>query len=151
MNSAKDNGLIWKAILCLIFLVFMIGMAISMTLAGRKGSKVVDRDYYSKGLHYNENSLRGDQNKAKWNIHSTLDDEQLRFNLTDASKMPLAGAAVTLTLIESDAAERTLKLTETSAGNYSVPFSTGTRSELRGLLRIAHSRGVMETWVVVLR
>jgi nitrogen fixation protein FixH len=148
MNDKKDKGIIWKAAISLIFMVFFAGMAISMTMASRKGSRVVDRDYYTKGLHYNETSRPG---ALKWNIRSSLADGEIRFQLADASEKPLAGAAVTLTVAADKAPSQTLKLAETAAGTYSAACPADSGSELRGLLRIAHPDGVMETRVVIFR
>ena len=151
MSDAKEKGIVWKAAIGVIFLVFFTGMAISMTMAARKGSKVVDRDYYSKGLHYNETSRTGSQNTAKWSISSRLTDGELRFHLTDATEKPLAGAALTLTMMADGVARQTIKLSETAPGIYSAPCPSGSGSELRGFLRIIQGSDVMETRVVIFR
>ena len=152
MKQTKDKGIIWKAALCLLFAVFLVGMVLSMTIASRKGSKVVDREYYSHGLHYNETSKNSGQETAGWSISSAIVDGQVLFRLFDASGKPLAGASATfLATPDGNNTAQKLTLNETAPGVYSATYPSGTLNELRGILRVARGSAVMQNKVVIFK
>ena len=44
----------WKIAIAALIGIFLIAMVASLVVAGRRVSRVVDRDYYQHGLHYGE-------------------------------------------------------------------------------------------------
>jgi len=53
-ENPQGTGKPWKILLASLVGVFLVAMAASMVIAGRKVSRVVDPDYYYNGLHYGE-------------------------------------------------------------------------------------------------
>ncbi len=53
-EKRPDDGKSWKIGLALMVGIFLVAMAMSLLLASRRVSRVVDRDYYQHGLHYGE-------------------------------------------------------------------------------------------------
>jgi hypothetical protein len=48
------SGTFWKITLAALVCVFLIAMTVSMIIAGRRVSRVVDPNYYNNGLHYGD-------------------------------------------------------------------------------------------------
>ncbi len=60
-DTRHDAGKAWKIALAALIGLFLVAMAVSMVMAGRRVSKVVDADYYQHGLHYGEKPLTAGQ------------------------------------------------------------------------------------------
>ena len=56
-DKRQDNGKSWKIALAALVGLFLVAMAVSLALAARRVSKVVDADYYQHGLHYGVKQL----------------------------------------------------------------------------------------------
>ncbi|CAH2031749.1 FixH family protein [Trichlorobacter ammonificans] len=52
--TKRSGGTPWKIILAALVVVFIGAQIVTLIIAARKVSPVVDPDYYRKGLHYGE-------------------------------------------------------------------------------------------------
>jgi len=53
-GEGPGTGRSWKVAIAALIGIFLIAMIASLVVAGRRVSRVVDRDYYQHGLHYGE-------------------------------------------------------------------------------------------------
>lgn len=95
--------------------------------AATRVSEISDRDYYSKGLKYNNTLLeKRAAGVLGWQLHSTLEDDDLVQYLKDRDGEPVSGARGTLSLQYQDNL-LVLPLQETAPGIYRarLPQLTG--------------------------
>jgi hypothetical protein len=53
-EKPPESGKSWKVAIAALIGIFLIGMTVSLVVASRRVSRVVDRDYYQHGLHYGD-------------------------------------------------------------------------------------------------
>ena len=113
--------------------------------AATRVSDVSDRDYYSKGLKYN-NTLIEKQAASSlgWQLHSELMDGRLIQYLTNGEGLPVTGATGLLKLQDRDV-RLIVPLEETQPGIYhaELPHLSGTQTvraefELNGARILRH-------------
>lgn len=91
-------------------------------------SEVSDRDYYSKGLKYNNTLLeKRAASVMGWQLHSALQEGAFTQLLTDSNGDPVSGATGTLFLHQHQDSVLVISLTETAPGTYTanLPQITG--------------------------
>ncbi len=59
MKDKKPTGRSWKITLAVLIGAFIVSTALSMIVAARRVSRVVDPDYYRHGLRYGATHGRG--------------------------------------------------------------------------------------------
>lgn len=100
------------------FLVFSSWAAYQ---AATRVSEVSDRDYYSKGLKYNNTLL---EKRAAyvmgWQLHSAFQQGILTQLLTDSNGEPVTGAVGTLFFQQHQDSILVVPMTETTPGTYSA-------------------------------
>ncbi|MFO7577449.1 MAG: FixH family protein [Pelovirga sp.] len=106
-------------VLLLSFLVFSGWAAYQ---AATRVSEVSDRDYYSKGLRYNNTLLeKRAASVMGWQLRSELHQGTLTQFLVDTDGKPVSGAKGTLFFASTrDSSLLTIPLTETAPGIYSA-------------------------------
>ena len=93
--------------------------------ANNLGSRVVDADYYSKGLKYTSSQVeKRAAESIGWQLATRLDGHALEFRLTDRAGAGVAGASGTLYLAIPGRAENVyLPVQEIGGGDYRVTLA----------------------------
>ena len=126
-----SSGKIWLYGLLLLVVVFLGGMVISFIKAGREGSKVVDRDYYTHGLHYVPGDAGGEAARLGWRAEPSYRNGRLELRITDRNGTPVVGGTLTVTIEGSGAPVGTLTCGIEAPGVYCVPFVPATGAVLK--------------------
>lgn len=103
------------------------------------GSKVIDADYYSKGLKYNSSQLeKRAAESIGWQLETRLNGRDLEFHLTDRAGAGISRAAGTLYLAIPGSAENIyLPVQEISAGAYRVRLADNLKGAIQARLELA--------------
>ncbi|MBI2353693.1 MAG: FixH family protein [Deltaproteobacteria bacterium] len=148
-NRQRDTGRFWKRAIAGLFVLFCAAMVMSFGIAARKVSRVVDKDYYSHGLHYGESRNRADEAAAGWSMTATLAGGRLQLRVRDASGAPLGGGMVLFDMEPNGSGKKaTLILVETAPGTYLAPQPAGAWSELRGTMRVTRGAAAIHEKMV---
>ncbi|MDT8420585.1 MAG: FixH family protein [Desulfuromonadales bacterium] len=131
MASSQRN--FYKPFILLLLCSFLLFSGWSAWRAVNRGSQVTDRDYYSKGLKYNSTLVEKRAAEVLgWQLKTGISDNQLIFQLTDGSSLPVKAAVATLYLYLPETPEETpYQLSESQPGTYQVDLPV----DLRGTLR----------------
>jgi len=110
---------------------FCILMIWSIFLASQRTSAVIDRDYYSHGLRYNETLLERQVAAALgWTTSTRLSGRVMTVQLRDRDHEPVVRAHGTLNLLESyDQQVRHLVLEEIEPGTFQAEFPENLHGE----------------------
>ncbi|NTV13577.1 MAG: hypothetical protein HGA96_06565 [Desulfobulbaceae bacterium] len=100
------------------------------------GSKVIDADYYSKGLKYNTSQVeKRAAETIGWNLETRLNGRNLEFHLTDRAGGGISRAAGTLYLAIPGSAENIyLPVQELAAGSYRVRLADNLKGTIQARL-----------------
>ena len=140
MPSPKHGINRWQLALALLFGVFLIGMATSMTLAARRASRVVDVDYYEHGLHYGQTGSGAKNAGLGWNMAAIFAGGELQVRVTDVSGKPVSGGKLRFEPeLRGTARVATIELAESAPGLFRSQRPVLPHGELHGTLRF--SRG----------
>jgi nitrogen fixation protein FixH len=111
---------------------FVVLSAWSFYRAAGGASAVVDPDYYSHGLRYNQTLL--EQRAAEslgWQVTVSHQEDCLHATLSDGNRQPVDGARGALTLFRVDSPRpQQLSLLEYAPGRYRVALPDGLAGEL---------------------
>ena len=123
---------------CLILIGsgFLLLMVWSIFLAGQRSSAVIDRDYYSHGLRYNETLLERQAAVALgWQLSTELQGRALIVHLGDKLGQPVTSAQGLIHLSQaSNPSGVTLTLQEIGPGIYQAQLAAEMRGELHARL-----------------
>jgi len=125
----------WQIGLALLLGVFLIGMAASLLMAARRMSRVVDTDYYSNGLHYDQ--TRGGSKNAglTWSMSASLAGEELLVRVKDRTGSPVAGGRLSFESARGNSGElAVLTLSESAPGLFRALRPIAQTGELHGTL-----------------
>jgi nitrogen fixation protein FixH len=121
----------WRLLILLLVGGFLVFSAWTFYRAGRESSAVVDSDYYSHGLRFDQTLL--EQNAAAalgWQLHAELAGRQLRLALADQQLRPVTAAHGTLTVRNGlRGAAWHLALSEERDGSYRCQLPDALRGE----------------------
>lgn len=133
-----NSGAGWKFGLALLFGVFLASTVASLVLASRRASPVVDTEYYSHGLHYDQ-TLQGSKNPGlSWTISASLSGQELQVQVKDATGAPVAGGLLLFVPQRNSAGSaRALRLAESSPGSFRAPRPLSKKGELQGTLHFS--------------
>jgi nitrogen fixation protein FixH len=138
-TGMRDTAHGWKWAILGTVLLFVAALVVTMTLAVRTGTRVVDADYYDHGLHYD--AVQGTDRSggaARMQADASFTDGRLRMRLTDAAGAPVRGATVTFFPVAAAADVKPFALQEAEPGTYAssrLPGNgavTGTITAVRG-------------------
>lgn len=132
-------------LLVLIGSGFLLLMAWSIFLAGQRSSAVIDRDYYSHGLRYNETLLEQRAATALgWQVTTELMGRSLRFHLRDRQGRPVSEAQGVLYLsLPSNPSGLALLLHETTPGTYQVELAGSITGQISARLEFKRDRALL--------
>jgi hypothetical protein len=159
MRTGSIDG--WKLTLALLVSAFLCAMAVTFYLAAHRGSRVVDRDYYSHGLHYGRTASGARNPGIGWNISASLSGPQLKVRINDASGSPVCGGTLRFNadaetsgnrgdtategdrhLVTKEPVPFCFALAESAPGVYTVPRPVSPQGELRGTLCFTRGEAV---------
>lgn len=130
-----DASLRWRILLALLVGTFLAGMILSLVLAAQRVTKVVDRDYYRKGLNYGR-TVSGSVNPGLgWSISASLAGNDLQVKVLDQSGAPVPGGRLRFEPEQSGQhPPAPLQLAEVSPGTFLAPRPQSHSGELHGIL-----------------
>ena len=152
MNKQRnDAGKFWIRIITVVVVLFITATVTSIVIAKKRGSRVVDTEYYSHGLHYAERHDTSGNTGNKWTMTPTADGTFIQTTVRDEHGAPLCGGEATCTLDQNSTVPSgtMLHLTESSPGVYRVSRPTTVQGEMRGTIRVAKGNGVISGRVVI--
>lgn len=134
MKSGETHRSPW--IISLMIGSFIVFLAWSAFQASHRGSDIIDRDYYSKGLRYQATQLEKQAASVLgWTATFTLDQHTLAVLLVDQQQQPISGGEATLFLYRAKAeAPLAIPLTEIRPGVYQLSLPSQLSGELRARL-----------------
>ncbi len=137
MTETKKTN-IYPTFILLLLGSFLIFLAWSGLQAGGAGSKVTDRDYYSKGLKYNTTMVEKRAAEVLgWNLETRLTEHLLEFHLTDQEGNGVDRAMGTIYLAIPETAENIqLPLEEIASGHYQVDFGNNINGTIQARLEL---------------
>lgn len=98
-NNVSASGHSWQVLIVALVVVFIIGMTATFVTLARKGSPVVDVDYYARGMRYGSDrnrEIRGE--KQGWRMETVMAEGALEVRVRDGRGVPVHGGRLTLTL-----------------------------------------------------
>jgi hypothetical protein len=121
--NVPASGHSWQMLIVALVVVFIIGMAATFVTLARKGSPVVDADYYARGMRYGSDrnrEIRGE--KQGWRMETVMAGEALEVRVHDGRGVPVHGGRLTLTLADRP-----------YSGEEKGPYAWANRAPLAGL------------------
>ena len=117
------------------FIIFLVWSAFQ---AAGLGSKVTDREYYSKGLKYNTTMVEKRAAEVLgWKLETRLVDNVIEFHLRDQEGKAVVRATGALYLAIPDTAENIrLPLKEMDSGFYMVSFTDTIKGAIQARLEL---------------
>ncbi|RNC66663.1 MAG: hypothetical protein ED859_16150 [Desulfuromonadales bacterium] len=116
---------LWQTLIAALVILFTGALVISMVMAGRAGSRVVDAHYYEHGLAYSRDSagLRNGEDNG-WRLETLKDGESLVIMVRGADGGPVTGGAMRIESAHGRRGEtvRLLPLLEREPGVFAAPL-----------------------------
>lgn len=111
---------------------FLLFSTWSAFQASTPGTEVTDRDYYSKGLKYNNTLVeKRAASVLGWKVATTLAEKQLQISLMDGNSAPVSGARGLLTFYtQAESNQLALPLVENSPGSYHIQLPATLTGEI---------------------
>lgn len=142
MNTLRNR--IAPLLICLLIAVFLLFLIWSWQRAVTLGTRVSDREYYSKGLKYNHTLIEKRAAKTLgWNVSADLQSRLLRLELRDGNNRPVAGAKGLLRLSRHAERAENFKLNEISPGSYQLQLPSSLSGELRAQVEFEHDGALL--------
>ncbi|PNU20851.1 hypothetical protein C2E25_05560 [Geothermobacter hydrogeniphilus] len=142
MNTLRNR--IAPLLICLLIAVFVLFLIWSWQRAATLGTRVSDRDYYSKGLKYNHTLIEKRAAKTLgWTVSADLQSRLLRLELRDGNNRSVAGAKGLLRLSRHTEQAENFNLDEISPGNYQLQLPAGLAGELRAQIEFEHDGALL--------
>lgn len=95
------SGYFWQTLIVALVVVFIVGLAATFVTVTRKGSPVVDVDYYARGLHYGSDRGRERSGEQQgWRLETSMGKGVLEVRVRDGQGAPVGGGLLILTLAE---------------------------------------------------
>jgi len=109
--------------------------------ASTHSSRIIDPDYYAKGLKYNSTLVEKRAAKTLgWQLKSELHSRQFQVHLTDGQGTPVSGANGTLVIYQpQNGNSMALPLTETDPGIYQANLPADLNGEIAAYLNFEHA------------
>ncbi len=149
--NRPDTGKSWKIMLAALVGLFLVAMVVSLVLAGRRVSRVVDTDYYRNGLHYGQTLNRPGKAAAGWTMAAVLAGDQLQVHVLDKSGVPVTGGRLRFAPEQGTARQQSpdLIFAESGPGMYQALSPVGKRSEIRGAMHFSRGADVISEKMVL--
>ena len=149
MKSTARSGTIWLYGLLLLVALFLVAMAWTIITAGRRVSRVVDRDYYSRGLHYVPGDAGGAAARLGWKAEPLYRNGRLELRITDRNGAPVTGGTLSVT-VEEGGAPKSLTCGIGGPGLYCVPFVPASGSTFKAVWLFRRGADTMSGRMTVL-
>jgi nitrogen fixation protein FixH len=158
MSDKKTHGNYWKSTIFGLVALFIVSMIVSLSLAARRVSRVVDRDYYVHGLDYQrEGEQLTNGVRMGWRLETAYNDGIVRVKATDGAGRPVSGGRVTLRnsssagMVKGDRTFAVPRFTEESPGVYSARLGSVQDGDLQGQIIVNKDNAAIASRLVILR
>lgn len=142
MTKPRKN--IAPLLICLMIGLFVLFLLWSWNRAATLGTRVSDRDYYSKGLKYNDTLVEKRAAKTLgWTLSAALDGRLLQLKLHDSEQQPVTGAKGLLRLSRRSENPEVFELKEMAPGLYQLQLSPLLSGELRAEVEFEHDAALL--------
>lgn len=151
MQAKINNGKSWKVILVTIVGLFLVGTTASLIIAGKKVSRVVDKDYYSHGLHYGEDLKKSQIDAMDWHMTSTVSGNMIAVSVQDSAGRPVSGGNLTLMpgIVSDSGIKGSIVFGESKPGTYQA-FKPDSNGQVRGILNFNRGNAAITGNVVII-
>ncbi|HBA89207.1 MAG TPA: nitrogen fixation protein FixH [Geobacter sp.] len=134
-SSTKSTGRSYKIALSLMFGIFLLGMAATLLLSTRRGSRVVDAEYYNNGLHYGQTGSGARNPGLGWSLSASIQGSDLLVKVNDEQGAPVAGGKLFFQPGRSATVRNeAVTLSESSPGIFRAPRPAAAEGDLQGTL-----------------
>ncbi|MFZ3208013.1 MAG: FixH family protein [Geobacteraceae bacterium] len=154
---------VWQVLIVALVVVFIIGMAATFVTLARKGSPVVDVDYYAHGMRYGSDrnrEIRGE--KQGWRMETVMREGTLEVRVRDGRGVPVHGGRLTLILADKPysgkekgpyawANRGPLPGFEQRPGSYTIALPQQRAEDRHGKLTFTGSDAMLTQRVVIFR
>jgi nitrogen fixation protein FixH len=158
MADHTKQGNYWKYAVIGLVTLFVAAMIVTLALASRRVSRVVDRDYYVHGLDYQrEGEQLANGVRLGWRLETAYDDGIVRLKATDGAGLPVSGGRVALRNVDRSGTPKggsgsvTPGFTEESPGVYSARIVSAHPGDLRGQVMVSRGNAAVAARLVLLR
>ena len=138
----------WPAFIVDLMLAFAAITCWSLERAISGVSPVIDANYYSHGLRYNNTNLELQTARARgWSINPQLDGRRLTINVQDAHQQGIKGCLGLITVLTKSAdqeAMSSLTMTDKGDGNYTVEIPNGLPSPVAASLTLNKDQATVQ-------
>jgi nitrogen fixation protein FixH len=140
-----NNSRYFPWLLVVIGSGFLALTAWSIFLAAQRSSAVIDRDYYSHGLRYNETLLeRQAAATLGWTVSTERQGQTLLFRLSDKQGRPVSTAKGTVYLyLPAQASNASLPLREIAPGTYQLHLTGEMTGEISARLEFVRDGALL--------
>lgn len=144
-----DSGRRWQGALALLLILFLVATATSMILAGKRVSRVVDRDYYDHGLHYGEEVPSSKGDATGWTMTTSFSKGELAVEVRDRDRRAVPGGSLTFQPLQVGGTPAPkLLLAEVAPGRY-LCAGAGKGAGGKGVLRFTKGGASIQNNVVL--
>ena len=158
MADHAKQGNYWKYAVIGLVALFVAAMIVTLALASRRVSRVVDRDYYVHGLDYQrEGEQLANGVRLGWRLETAYDDGIVTLRATDGAGRPVSGGRVTLRNVvggdtpQGGSSSAMPGFTEESPGVYSARIGSAHPGDLRGQVMVSRGNAAVAARLVLLR
>lgn len=157
-DHTASHGTCWKYAVIGLVALFAAAMIVSLSLASRRVSRVVDRDYYVHGLDYQrEGEQLANGVRLGWRLETAYADGIVTLRATDGAGRPVSGGRVVLRNVErgrtpqGESGFATPGFTEESPGVYRARFVFAHAGDLRGQVMVSRGNAAVASRLVLLQ
>lgn len=147
MTEKKTSATIYKGALVLLFCAFLAGMAVTFTLSAKRGSRVVDANYYQNGLNYDRTESGAKNPGLSWKLSASMADGEVVVMVHDETGTPVSGGKLSFQP-SRPGNEHTLHLSESSPGVFRSTRPAAPKGEVHGMLRFTRGEASASQRVV---
>lgn len=158
MADHTKQGNYWKYAVIGLVTLFVAAMIVTLALASRRVSRVVDRDYYVHGLDYQrEGEQLANGVRLGWRLETAYADGIVRLRATDGTGRPVSGGRVALRNVDRSGTPKgggdsvTPGFTEEGPGVYSARIASTHPGDLRGQVMVSRGNAAVAARLVLLR
>jgi len=142
MNKRKNMAA--PLLIGLMIGLFVLFLAWAGNRAATLGTRISDREYYTKGLKYNNTLVEKRAAKVLgWTLAVRLEGRDLVLTLTDGRQHPVEGASGSLRLARRSMAPEIFPLTESGSGHYRMRLPDDLKGELRAEVQFEHDSALL--------
>lgn len=149
MPLNKCSGRSYKIAIIAVFAVFLTGMAASVVLSAKRGSRVVDAEYYQNGLQYDRTKSGAGNPGLRWSLAAAIVGPDLLVRVNDERGVPVAGGRLRFEPARGATPNSSFSLSESAPGIFRARRPPAAAGELQGTLLFTKGEATASRKVVL--